>query len=227
MYLILFLGSRWKFMKRIIFIIVIAAIATPAFADIYTVPSTSTVQYTGVTGGTISIGGTWHTSPPDVYAGSYNLIVDGVSMQSFCIDLQDNSIGTIQTHNVVHLEDAPDPDAGPMGTARAMALAELLYENWTTGMSNADLLSLQVAVWEVVADWDGAYDLTGGSFTATNAGASAYLATIGGGVDYTSYFVGLSNGTYQDYVVRVPLPGAILLGMLGLSIAGIKLRKFA
>jgi hypothetical protein len=113
-----------------------------------------------------------------------------------------------------------------MGTAKATALAELLYENWTDGMTNAQLLSLQVAVWEIVADGPGG-SLGTGSFTATNAGALTLLGTINGGVDYTSYFVGLSNGTYQDYVVRVPLPGAILLGMLGLSIAGIKLRKFA
>ena len=32
---------------------------------------------------------------------------------------------------------------------------------------------------------------------------------------------------YQDYVVRVPVPGAVLLGFLGLSAAGVKLRRFA
>jgi hypothetical protein len=31
----------------------------------------------------------------------------------------------------------------------------------------------------------------------------------------------------QDLLVRVPVPGAILLGMLGLGAAGVKLRKFA
>jgi len=221
-------------MRKLMFIAVIAAfIATPAFADIYTVGSTSQVQYTGVTGGTISIGGTWHVSPPAVYAGSYNLIVDGVSMQSFCIDLEDNSIGSTQTHLVADLEDAPDASMGPMGTTRATQLAELLYENWVTGMTAAQLLSLQVAVWEVVADGDGSLDLTAGSFTATDAGATAYLATIDGGYAPTQLFVGLvspwqeGETAYQDYVVKVPVPAAVLLGMLGLGVAGLKLRKYA
>ena len=35
------------------------------------------------------------------------------------------------------------------------------------------------------------------------------------------------TGNAQDQLVRVPLPGAILLGVLGLGVAGLKLRKFA
>jgi hypothetical protein len=38
------------------------------------------------------------------------------------------------------------------------------------------------------------------------------------------------NGYYgyaQDQLVRVPVPGAVLLGLLGLGVAGLKLRKFA
>ena len=214
-------------LRKLIFIATVCAFITaPTFADIFTVGSTSQVRYTGVTGGTISIGGSWHVSPPDVYAGSYNLVVDGVSMQSFCIDIDDNTTSSTITYNVTALKDAADPSFGPMGAAKATALAELLYENWVPGMTNAQLLSLQVAVWEVTADGAGG-SLADGSFTASDAGASTYLATIDGGYAPTSLFVGLSHDTYQDYVVRVPLPGAILLGMLGLSVAGIKLRKHA
>ena len=45
--------------------------------------------------------------------------------------------------------------------------------------------------------------------------------------------VGLGDGDYQDLVilvesvVPVPVPAAVLLGMLGLSVAGVKLRKHA
>ena len=35
------------------------------------------------------------------------------------------------------------------------------------------------------------------------------------------------TGLAQDQLVRVPVPGAVLLGLLGLSAAGLKLRKFA
>jgi hypothetical protein len=32
---------------------------------------------------------------------------------------------------------------------------------------------------------------------------------------------------YFDNISFVPVPGAVLLGMLGLGVAGVKLRKFA
>jgi len=33
-------------------------------------------------------------------------------------------------------------------------------------------------------------------------------------------------GLYQDYVVRVPVPPAVLLGLLGMSVSAVRLRKF-
>jgi len=54
------------------------------------------------------------------------------------------------------------------------------------------------------------------------------------GCTFTGAYVALSNPSlldkdtnYQDYVVKVPLPAAALLGFLGLGAAGLKLRKFA
>lgn len=208
-----------------------AFVTTPTFGDIFTVGSTSQVQFTSVTGGSVYISGTWHSGY--VQAGSYNLVVDGVSMQSFCIDLQDNSTSSTVTYKVTDLKDAADPTFGPMGAAKATALAELLYENWVPGMTNDHLRSLQVAVWEVTADGPGSLDLASGSFRCNDAGASSYLSTINGSYAPTSLFVGLSSPytdgvrAYQDYVVKVPVPAAVLLGILGLGVAGWKLRKFA
>jgi len=46
---------------------------------------------------------------------------------------------------------------------------------------------------------------------------------------YSTYncSTGKVSGLKQDVLVYVPVPGAVLLGMLGLSVAGIKLRKHA
>ena len=52
---------------------------------------------------------------------------------------------------------------------------------------------------------------------------------------YPTYLIGFEDGSdndYQDFVaevsnVAVPVPGAILLGLLGLGAAGMKLRRFA
>jgi hypothetical protein len=61
----------------------------------------------------------------------------------------------------------------------------------------------------------------------------AQVRSLGTSV-FDNVYAALSNdykqtrpGYYQDYVVRVPVPGAILLGLLGLTAAGVKLRKFA
>lgn len=219
-------------MKRLIFIMIIATfMAVPAFASIHTVGSTSTVDYVNVSPSqTVTIRGTWHSG--GVYAGIYNLVVDGASMDSFCIDLQDNSYTDPATYNVKALEEAPDPTFGPMGNAKALAVAELLYKNWwDKDITNAaEAAALQVAVWEILADGASGFDLTSGSFYTEGYDttlANSYLASITGSGDYTHLFVGLSHGTYQDYIVRIPVPAAVLLGIFGLSVAGIKLRKFA
>jgi hypothetical protein len=52
------------------------------------------------------------------------------------------------------------------------------------------------------------------------------------GHDYSMYLAlshptGELNGQYQDYVIRVPVPAAVILGILGLGVVGWRLRKFA
>jgi hypothetical protein len=55
--------------------------------------------------------------------------------------------------------------------------------------------------------------VSSGSFTAAKIRMATGPATNGVGID--------------DVMYAVPVPGAILLGMLGLSVAGLKLRKYA
>jgi len=72
--------------------------------------------------------------------------------------------------------------------------------------------------------------------TLSNDNMVTWLITGGGSAG--NYVVGweaeaLGDADYQDLVVEisnaapVPVPGAVLLGILGLSAAGIKLRRFA
>ena len=57
--------------------------------------------------------------------------------------------------------------------------------------------------------------------------ANGWLRALSvGGVDFSNY-LGLSNEGVQDYVVRVPVPAAFVLGLLGMGAAGLKLRKRA
>ena len=85
----------------------------------------------------------------------------------------------------------------------------------------------------------GTTEYNSGDFVPLAGGASTYLTILGevetDDIDeYGFRVMGLMTG--QDgnpsqgdafHVSVVPVPGAILLGLLGLGAAGIKLRKFA
>lgn len=107
----------------------------------------------------------------------------------------------------------------------------------------------QLAIWKVEQEiqWD-AVNSKWLKYNSTNAIHGAYQETkfdnsmiqgLIGGVGtpttignvrvmtlWSDYSNGCFSGNKQDQLV-VPVPGAILLGMLGLSVAGWKLRKFA
>jgi hypothetical protein len=229
------------------------------------------------------------TSGINVYVGQYNLTLKDSTVPagalpyggenllngrvgSFCIDVWDYSPTTFVSYDVVALNGAPDPQAGPMGTDRARYLATLLntYWDWSTPASRTFNLgtspvvytpervaaAVQTAVWEIVDEGNTAngapddlapyWDTWKGSTNHGNFYVSddtiARIANVmlqnvraKGESDFGGY-VALSNDDdqdacggyyYQDYVVRVPVPGAVLLGFLGLSAAGVKLRRFA
>lgn len=174
---------------------------------------------------------------------------------SFCIDIYDYSPSDHHVpYAVAPLEQAPDPGAGPMGVDRARYLATLLNMHWSDALTDVEAAALQTAVWEIVdegigsdpvpAEWN-AWKYTNygalpdsGNFYVKNYQvamlANAWLGEVRniGGSDYEEGYLALSNHAYcgpyyQDYVVRVPVPAASLLGVIGMAVAGLRLRRRA
>ena len=165
----------------------------------------------------------------------------------FCIDLWDSYPVLSEPYDIVSLDAAPDqaavPTVGGMGATKASFIAELL-ENWAYN-TDKSAAAMQLAIWEVIDEnYDGttsyAWDVTTGNFQLANYAndvdandvkdmANDMLDSLANGVSYDRY-VAVSNGpgkdNVQDFVV-VPVPAAVLLGMLGLSAAGLRLRKRA
>jgi hypothetical protein len=173
---------------------------------------------------------------------------------TFCIDIWDWSSGRYSPYDVVPLSEAPDPAAGPMYGTRARRLAELLDEHWPQvgTLGNSTAAALQASVWEIVNESDtltpsqynvdsGLFWLSGGTESTSpqvqaRDQANAWLQSLSAGGSSCANYLALTSPSHyslsgpqnQDYLVRVvPVPGAILLGMLGLGAAGMKLRRFA
>lgn len=174
------------------------------------------------------------------------------TVQAFCIDIWDYApTSAYKAYEAVSLELAPDPGAGPMGIERARYLATLFNRYWTSSLTNLEAAALQAAVWEIVdegnvnryaedpvpASWNvWKYASDKGNFYVNNYQvamlANSWLGEVRnlGGSDYEQYLALSSSGGYhqagyQDYAVRVPVPGAVLLGVVGMAVAGVKLRR--
>lgn len=232
-------------MRRLFIAAVVCAFITvPAMAD-FTVQETSVGPQQTMTVYSTDVSPTVNTG---AYTGVYNLNVSGagapvtgVGIQSFCIDIHQNGptmAGGSATYNAVSLASAPTPQTA-MGATRAGQVAWLLNNQWTSPITDATkAAAIQAAVWEIVNESSGTYSVTGGNTKVTGAAATqnlanGWLTTINGmtttnwATYSTANYAALVSGTYQDYVVKVPLPGAVLLGALGLIAAGRKLRKLA
>jgi len=231
--------------KRIIFIAVMSAfVAVPAMADLI---GTANVQHTGVSPRIdMTIWGRGYQGL-GVQTGVYhqaitNSTVGGLADWGFCIEMQ-YSTGSNPVYNVLTLDQAPI-DQGPGGNPMGVTKADYIRELWaivdpSPTMTAVQAAAMQAAIWEIVYEDSGLpwnvstynEDDTMNSFKVAGDGAviaqaNTWLDQLNG-MGPLANLVALSNDLYQDYVVQVPVPAAVLLGMLGLSVAGLKLRKFA
>jgi hypothetical protein len=152
---------------------------------------------------------------------------------AFCIDLQDVT-GDNVVYTIVNLKDAPDPLGDNMGAAKALDLSKMLYAavganlSAASSLSNDQAAALQMAVWEVVFEKSGTYDIFNGNMTLSknadvNALANGYLGGTNGPTAMSG-LVGLTNPTKQDFVAQVvPIPaaawlfGSALMGVVALG----------
>jgi hypothetical protein len=140
-----------------------------------------------------------------VYAGVYNLTVDGGATPSFCIDVSRQIYAgqTFNDYSYTDLSLAPLAPAGPMGLAAATDIEKLWAAYYSPSMNNQDAAALQVAIWEDVAAKVGTYSITvSGNDPVTNEAANmlSNLDNLAAQADLQ----GLVSPDGQNYVVPVP-----------------------
>jgi hypothetical protein len=168
----------------------------------------------------------------------------------FCIELPQGTASA--WYDVRPISEAPLPSqyGTPMGSTKSNLLYELAGRywdpSWGTGANKASAEAFSYAVWEIIYENTTPYTLNvtkfgDGSISNNNTNgfmtsdtdptgitslANNMLASLNG--DKTKFNYGLraiSNDSYQDFLIMVPIPATLLLGLIGLGIGGWKLRK--
>jgi hypothetical protein len=181
---------------------------------------------------------------PGVLLGSKNLPTP--SFQTFCVETDEyiSEGGTYQAEiSTTAIKGGKNTKLGDdLGFHTAY-----LYQQFATGslsgydyeagsgrLASAD--ALQNAIWfleqEIDTPSSDAAAFVQMAVNAVGVGVGVYTpsgnATWGktlGGVRVLNLFIGAETDHYQSQLYLVPLPGAVLLGFLGLGYAGVKLRK--
>lgn len=218
-------------MRKLIFITIVCAfLAATAVADPY-------AQFTGI-GYAGSYNGyyvgeylvkTWDL--PDVHA-------NGVQFQTFCIEFHENvTWGTYYDAEISTEAIAGNGNTGPTGPTGGDSLdprSAWLYDQYQSGVlglrSNALAKDVGMAIWAIEEEIPYS-DLSQAQKALISAATTAGWPDTGpyrvlnlyalGNPDHEGYPLNYR----QDYIVKVPVPGAVLLGMLGFCVAGLKLRK--
>jgi len=156
-----------------------------------------------------------------VYAGVYNLMLNGVYTHSFCIDVFDDVYVGEQFNNYIYssLAAAPPTSAhGPMGPADATIIEKLWTEYFPTALSDSSgktAAALQVAIWETLV---GANIKVSGNDPVTSL-ATTMLGSLTG-VTPTGLEAIVNDGTSpigQSYVL-VPEPTTVFACALLLAL---------
>jgi hypothetical protein len=206
--------------------------------------SYTTSPYGGLNGGgEFTVGGPGFTLPVSQYdprtRNQTGGNVSAPSIQTFCTEM-DEYIGTMNIWVSTEFVDGTPGSHAYGGGKNTNSGDDLdfmtawLYEQFATaqldnydfdnvkGERKSDAAGLQWAIWYIEDELD---NLSYGKAQDYWDMAFAAKPTSIGNVRILQAYVG--DCYKQDQLYYVPVPGAVLLGMLGLSAAGLKLRRFA
>jgi hypothetical protein len=150
-----------------------------------------------------------------VYAGTINLLVDGIETQGFCIDPFHWSITGPQAYNTEPLANAPKSPVNGMGTATAMKVEQLYAHYYTPSIGNVDAAGLQIAIWELVGGSNFHLD------SSLDYGASTMLAWVSKNPLAPAADLIAVTGPGQDYLIPHAPDAAETALMLGCGLAAL------
>jgi hypothetical protein len=219
----------------------VCALAPAALAD------TVTVKYLGKGKGS-NVRITWNGHSENLFAGQLrHQLSDPVGptaigligeFRTFCSDLAQLVTSTPTTYSVLPVEAVPG--SAPMGTDVAAAIRALYASAGFTAVlataSNDYATAFQLAIWELISDYNpgmgpASLSLTSGNFSATKTDgsplsssitslANGFLSSLSAALPSSHQLLGLSSGTAQDQLVLIPTPGALaVVGLGGLLVA--------
>jgi len=179
----------------------------------------------------------------NVFSGSVIHNVDGVRAVTYCIDPdQWAQTGTMnfQQESLVNALDHRSEHQ-----AKAWAIAELANAAgatlWTDDVDNDLASAFQIAVWEIVLDFNSAggassLALSSGNFRAMSTNGSplsgavqSHFDNLVGGLSFgpvaTGGYTAYTNDAKQDFMAQIPTPGTGILALAGLPLIGSRRRR--